>query len=157
MFDLSRSIDAHIVSNSKTKEKAIEGTTTGLIGLGEEVTWQARHFGVKQQLKIRITSFQRPSIFTDEMVFGAFESMKHTHRFVEKEGKTEMIDEFSFRAPMGILGRVAERVLLTRYMRAFLIERIRILKETAESDRWKEFLAKGAEPHAPVGVDKRRR
>ena len=66
--------------------------------------------------------------------------MKHVHRFEEKEGMTEMLDELMFRAPLGILGRVAEMLFLTRYMRAFLMERNLILKELAESDRWKEFL-----------------
>ncbi len=140
VFDLSRSIDAHMASTSGTREVAIEGKTTGLIGLGEEVTWQAKHFGVTQQLKIRLTEFERPLFFTDEMVDGAFASMKHTHLFKEISGLTEMTDEFRFQAPLWALGRIAERVFLTRYMRSFLIERNRILKDFAETDRWREFL-----------------
>ncbi len=140
VFDLATSIDAHMASTSKTKERAIEGKITGLIGMGEEVTWQATHFGVKQQLRVKITHFQRPSFFTDEMVSGAFKSMKHTHRFLDNDGKTEMTDEFIFRAPLGVIGRIAEKTFLTRYMRSFLSERNQILKEIAESNRWKEFL-----------------
>jgi hypothetical protein len=41
-FDLSRTIDLHMRSTEETQEIAVAGVTTGLIGLGEEVTWE-RH------------------------------------------------------------------------------------------------------------------
>lgn len=140
VFDLARSIDAHMASTSKSKEIAIAGVTSGLIGMGEEVTWQASHLGIKQRLKVQITEFERPVFFTDEMIFGAFKSMKHTHRFEEHNGCTHMIDEFEFQAPLMILGRIAEALFLTRYMRAFIIERNRVLKDLAESDHWLQFI-----------------
>jgi ligand-binding SRPBCC domain-containing protein len=71
-FDLSRSIDLHKVSTARTGEQAIAGVTSGLIGLGEEVSWRARHFGVWQQMTSRITAFDRPAYFQDTMVRGAF-------------------------------------------------------------------------------------
>jgi hypothetical protein len=43
-FDLARSIDLHTQSMQHTGEKAVAGTTIGLIGLNETVTWRARHF-----------------------------------------------------------------------------------------------------------------
>lgn len=148
VFDLARSIDAHMESTSKTNEVAIAGVTTGLISMGQEVTWQATHFGIKQRLKVQITEFDRPVLFVDEMVFGAFKSMKHTHRFEEITAQTNaqpsmqtrMIDELEFRAPLGMLGTIAERVFLTRYMQRFLIERNAVLKELAESERWSAFI-----------------
>lgn len=62
-FDLSRSIDLHSLSTAQTKEKAIKGRTSGLIGAGETVTWQATHFGVHQQLTSKITAYARPFHF----------------------------------------------------------------------------------------------
>lgn len=56
VFDLSRSIDFHQESVSKTREKAVAGRTSGLIELGETVTWEAFHLGVKQQLTTKITA-----------------------------------------------------------------------------------------------------
>lgn len=140
VFDLARSIDAHMDSASGTKEQAIDGVTSGLIGMDDTVTWEAKHFGVRQRLKVKITAFDYPVMFADEMVFGAFKSMRHTHRFVEVGNDTEMIDEFVFEAPLGVLGRIAEKFFLTRYMRRFLIERNRVLRDIAESDAWKKFL-----------------
>jgi hypothetical protein len=46
VFDLSLDIDAHLASMARSGERAIAGVTTGQIGLGEEVTWRARHFGI---------------------------------------------------------------------------------------------------------------
>lgn len=46
VLDLSLDIDAHMASMAHSGERAIGGVTSGLIGLGEEVTWRARHFGI---------------------------------------------------------------------------------------------------------------
>jgi hypothetical protein len=45
-----------------------------------------------------------------------------------------MIDVFMFRAPLGILGRVAEALVLTRYMKNLLLARNRYLKQVAEAE-----------------------
>lgn len=136
VFDLARSVDAHQASTAESKERAVDGVTTGLVGMGDEVTWEANHFGIRQRLKVRITDFDRPVMFADEMVFGAFKSMKHIHNFVEIEGGTKMSDEFKFEAPFGLVGKLAEWVFLKWYMNRFLKIRNRVLKELAESDQW---------------------
>ena len=86
VFDLARSIDLHKISTSHTNEEAIAGKTNGLIEMGESVTWSAKHFGLTQQLTSKITAFNQPYSFTDEMVAGAFKSFKHEHLFSEHEG-----------------------------------------------------------------------
>ena len=68
VFDLARSVDVHQASTSQTEEEAIAGKTEGLMELGDEVTWRARHFGVRQTLTSRITAFERPNHFRDSMV-----------------------------------------------------------------------------------------
>ncbi len=141
VFDLARSIDAHMASTGDTNERAVAGRTTGLIEAGESVTWEAKHFGVTQRLTVRITDMERPFLLADEMVSGAFSSMQHTHRFSQDNAGTLMKDEFHFTAPLGILGRIAERLFLTRYMKNFLTQRSLVLKQLAESDEWQRFLA----------------
>lgn len=145
VFDLARSIDAHTRSTEGSGELAVAGRTSGLIELDETVTWEARHFGVKQRLTVKITEFDRPRMFEDEMMEGAFASMRHTHRFEPADGGTMMKDEFRFKAPLGILGRIAERLFLTRYMRRFLVIRNSVLKDMAESDEWQRYLPDNAE------------
>src|SRR5690242_17894834 len=105
VFDLARSIDLHMKSTARTGERAIAGTTSGLIGLGQEVTWRARHFGVSQSLTVRITQFEPPVHFADVMVHGAFHRMEHHHYFEQCPEGTVMRDVFNYEAPLGILGR----------------------------------------------------
>lgn len=107
---------------------------------GETVTWEAKHFGIRQRLSVRITRFDRPNLFADEMESGAFAAMSHTHKFASSDGITVMTDEFQFSAPLGILGRIAEALFLTRYMRTFLKARAAELKAMAESDEWHRYL-----------------
>ena len=140
VFDLARSIDAHQDSAAATEEKPVAGVTRGLIGLGEEVTWEARHLGFKQRLTVRITLFERPARFQDVMTSGAFKSMKHDHEFVPHPPGTLMVDRFEFESPFGIVGRVVDRVFLAGYLRWFLLRRNQVLKELAESDRWRKFI-----------------
>lgn len=140
VFDLARSIDAHEQSTEGTQERAIAGVTRGLIGMGDEVTWEARHFGVKQRLTVRITGFERPSRFQDIMVSGAFKRMKHDHEFKAQPPGTLMMDRFEFESPFGILGRVVDRLFLSGYMRRFLVRRNQVLKNLAESEDWRKFV-----------------
>jgi ligand-binding SRPBCC domain-containing protein len=141
VFDLARNIDLHMDSAGATGERAVAGVTSGLIGLGDTVTWRARHFGVWQHLGVRIVAFDRPRFFRDEMLTGAFRSMAHDHLFEASDDgeRTTMRDVFRFEAPLGPLGRVAESLFLTRYMQAFLIERNRVIKATAESEAWRRY------------------
>ncbi|HLL55966.1 MAG TPA: SRPBCC family protein [Myxococcaceae bacterium] len=145
-FDLSRSIDMHIVSAASSGEQAIAGVTSGLIGPGQEVTWRARHFGITMELTSRITAFDPPRHFRDSMVRGPFRRFDHDHFFEQDGAVTRMTDVFDFQSPLGYAGRFADWLVLERYMRAFLMERNQALKEVAESDAWRRFL-----PTSPLG------
>ncbi len=140
VFDLARSIDAHQDTTSSTEERAVAGVTHGLIGMGDEVTWEARHFGVRQRLTVRVTAFDRPKHFQDIMVSGAFKRMVHDHEFADHPAGTLMRDRFEFQSPLGILGRIVDALFLTSYMRRFLVERNEILKRLAESEAWRRYL-----------------
>ena len=134
-FDVARSIDVHAAAASKSRERAVAGVMTGLIGPGQTVTWEAVHFGIKQRLTSRITKYERPYLFVDEMVRGAFHSFTHVHEFESNNGGTLMLDKFSYTAPLGPLGRIADWLFLEQYMRRFLRERASYLKYVAENLR----------------------
>jgi ligand-binding SRPBCC domain-containing protein len=141
-FDLARSIDLHRLSTQETNEEAIAGVTSGLIGEGQQVTWKAKHFGISQTLTSKITLFEYPYHFRDEMVRGAFRMIKHDHLFEEPDGKTIMHDKFQFESPGGILGTLFNKLVLEKYLRSLLVRRNQIIKEVAESDQWKTILKK---------------
>ena len=130
-FDLSRSIDLHVESVASTSERAVAGRTSGLIELGETVTWEARHFGVRQRLTTKITMFDRPNHFRDTMVSGAFRRFDHDHYFRADEDATAMMDVFDYDAPLGPLGRLADWLFLQRYMRRLLERRNQYIQRIA--------------------------
>jgi len=121
-FDLSRSIELHVTSMATSRERAVAGITTGLIGRGEEVTWRAWHFGVPIRMTSRITEFDEPASFVDEQVRGPFRSFRHEHGFTPDGGGTIMTDRVRFVAPFGPLGRIAE-VVLGPYLRRLIEQR----------------------------------
>jgi ligand-binding SRPBCC domain-containing protein len=140
-FDLSRSVDLHVASTRQTGERAVGAVTSGLLGLGEEVTWSARHFGIRQTLTSRITAFDRPRHFRDAMVHGAFRRFDHDHFFAAHGEGTEMRDVFDFESPLGPLGRLVDALVLERYMRRFLERRNEEIKRVAESEAWRDVLS----------------
>ncbi|MFB2597497.1 cyclase [Herbiconiux sp. P17] len=123
MFDLARNIDVHTESQADAKEEAVGGVTSGLIGLGDDVTWRARHFGIPFTLTSRVTEFEAPHRFVDEQTRGPFATFHHEHLFQPTAEGSVMIDRIHLVAPFGPLGRVAERLVLARYLRRLITER----------------------------------
>ena len=140
IFDLSRSIDLHKKSMAHTQETAVGGTTLGLIENNETVTWKAKHLGKMRLLKVKIAGMNKPLSFTDEMVSGDFHSMRHEHHFKTVENGTLLIDLFDFEAPYGNLGKLFSKLYLTKYLRHLLEQRNNVIRDYAESDKWKFIL-----------------
>jgi ligand-binding SRPBCC domain-containing protein len=130
-FDLARDIDLHIKSAEGTNERAVAGVTCGLIGPGEEVTWQATHFGFRHTLTSRIGVFNPPHHFRDSQISGPFHHFDHDHFFSSQSGATLMRDVFSYESPFGLLGRCADRLFLRSYLTAFLEKRAKVIEATA--------------------------
>ncbi len=138
-FDLSRSVDLHTASTHRTGERAIAGVTAGLIGLGQEVTWSGRHFGFRVTHTSRITALEFPKYFQDSMVRGMFRSFCHDHYFETSEGRTLMKDVLMFEAPLGLLGRAAERLVLQKHTRRLPERRNVSIRRAAESEKWRDY------------------
>jgi ligand-binding SRPBCC domain-containing protein len=143
VFDLSRSVEVHLLANVHENEQALAtgGVTTGLIGLGEQVTWRAKHFGFWHNLTSKATVVESPTYFQVTMVKGIFRSMQADHLFrTLPSGVTELRDIFKIAAPLPIIGPVVEALFLRRYMIALNRERNAIIKQLAESDEWQRYL-----------------
>ncbi|SES61803.1 Ligand-binding SRPBCC domain-containing protein [Oceanobacillus limi] len=132
-FDLARNVDIHTKTTAQTKEKAIGGVTHGLLEKGDTVTWQATHFGIKQRLTAKVIHMEKPLVFVDVMVKGAFSSFTHTHQFKEEKSGTLMMDTFEYKSPFGPFGIIADKIFLEKYMTDFIISRAKALKKIAES------------------------
>lgn len=127
LFDLARNIDAHRDSMARSREQAIAGVTSGLISLGQEVTWRAWHFGLPLQMTSRITQMEPPDYFVDEQVKGPLKRFRHVHEFREDPAGTTMLDRIEFVAPFGPIGRLAEKLVLARYLQTLMETRNRHL------------------------------
>jgi len=133
VFDISRNIDIHQQSAASSKEKAIDGVTSGLINLNETVTWRGKHFGFYLTHKSRITAMNFYDYFVDEMEEGKFKTFKHEHFFEEKNGVTIMTDKLQYETPFGIIGKLFDTLLLKNHLIHFLLERNKTLKKIAEN------------------------
>ena len=127
LFDASLSIDAHVASMAESGERAIGGVTGGLIGLGESVTWRARHLGVWFTMPSKITELERPHRFVDAQTRGPFRSFRHEHVLTRDGDVTVMVDTLTIGSP--VFGRLAERVVLVPYLRRLIRQRNQHLLE----------------------------
>lgn len=133
VFDLARSVEAHVATTSKTNERAVAGVTSGLLVEGDTVTWEANHLGFRQRLTAQISEMDRPHYFIDKMVSGAFQSFTHRHEFEAHGTGMVMRDWFTYISPLGMLGKLADRLFLKSYMQKFIEDRARALKDIAEN------------------------
>jgi ligand-binding SRPBCC domain-containing protein len=140
VFDLSRSIDLHKISTAASNEKAIAGIMNGLINENETVTWEAKHLLKKRQFTSRIASMQKPLCFIDEMIKGDFKSFRHEHHFKAVINGTIMIDQVDFESPFGVIGKWVNTIYLKNYVEKILVTRNGVIKEYAESEKWKAIL-----------------
>ena len=122
-FELSLSVDAHRSSMSDSGERAVAGVTSGVMRLGDSVTWKARHFGLPVTMTSVISVYDAPHLFVDEQQSGPFRRWWHEHRFEPTAGGTLMTDVVEFEAPFGVVGRLANVLVLTRYMTKLLARR----------------------------------
>jgi len=140
VFDLSRSINLHKISTAATGEKAIAGVMNGLINRNETVTWQAKHLFKLRQFTSEITAMQHPEFFVDEMIKGDFSSFKHDHHFKATGNGTIMIDLVEFESPYGLAGKLLNRFYLKDYLQRLLQKRNEVIKDYAETNKWKAIL-----------------
>jgi ligand-binding SRPBCC domain-containing protein len=140
VFDLARSIDLHKKSMSHTREEPVAGIMSGLINLNDTVTWKARHLGKTRFLKSRITALEKPFSFSDEMAEGDFKALVHQHHFKSVANGTIMIDIMDFQPPYGGIGKLFSKLYLTNYLRRLLEQRNAMIREYAESEKWRHVL-----------------
>lgn len=141
VFDLSRHIGLHKISQQDNNEEVIDGVTVGLIKQNETVTWKAKHLFKTRFMTVKITEMKSPVYFEDVMLKGDFSSYAHKHHFKEVQNGTIMIDEVDFETPYGVAGKLVNRFYLQAYMQQLLEHRNVVIKEYAESTKWQALLS----------------
>ncbi len=140
VFDLSRHIGLHKISQQDNNEEAIDGVTAGLIKQNETVTWKAKHLFKTRFMTVKITEMKSPVYFEDVMLKGDFSSYAHKHHFKEVQNGTIMIDEVDFEVPYGIIDRAVNRIYLTGYLKNLIEKRNTTIKAYAETTKWQALL-----------------
>ncbi len=132
-MSLCLNVQEHIRSMSRSGERVIGPLPPGgVLRLGDEVTWSARHFGLRFRMTAQITEMDEPHSFIDEQTRGPFRRFRHEHRFLIDNGHTEMIDHVTFASPLGPIGALVDRVALGRYMERLIAKRASHLRHQAE-------------------------
>jgi ligand-binding SRPBCC domain-containing protein len=133
-FDLARDVDAHVESASFSRERVVPpGRTSGKLELGDIVTFEGRHFGMRQRFTVKVVAMEPPHRYVDELVKSAFRSMRHVHEFEARGEGTLMRDTLEWVAPLGFLGRIADALFIAAHLRRFVMAKQGALKRMAES------------------------
>jgi len=133
-FDLARDVGVHCQTAAFTEERAVPpGRTSGLLELGDLVTFEAVHLGVRQRLTAEIVELKRPFRFVDEQVRGTFLWLRHVHTFAAQGSGTLMTDVLEWQSPLGFLGNIADRLFVGRHMKRFVTRKQEELKQMAEA------------------------
>lgn len=128
------------------------GLTTGHVTANSRVVWRGWKFGLPTQHHTLITAYSPPNstneaFFQDTQERGRFAYFQHDHHFAEftdpttRDPTTELRDEVRFTLPFGPLGRVAARYLLEPTIHRLCRHRFALLKQLAEGDGWRPFVA----------------
>lgn len=135
VFDLERDVDVHSASLSGSGETATTSSGRRILEYGDEVTFRARHFGLRWEMTSCITEFERPGRFVDQQTSGPFRTLVHEHGFEETaSGQTRMTDRMSITLPGGPLGVAIARLVAAPYLRRLLRQRADHIKFLAEQN-----------------------
>ncbi len=132
-FDLSRSIDLHVESMAASQEQAVAGITSGLIAAGKRVTWETRHLGRRWRVTSRITEFDPPRRFVDQMEEGGpFALFRHEHLFEPTGDGTRMSDVIEYRIRCGPVAPLVD-LAAGAYLRRLMGMRNATIRSRAET------------------------
>ena len=103
-------------------------------GLGYEVILKVRQFGLfTMRWHVRITAYDPPKLMIDEQVSGPFSEWKQIREFREVDGGTELTDVVEYTPPLGVLGRLADGLVINRQIRDMFSFRQAKTKELIEA------------------------
>jgi ligand-binding SRPBCC domain-containing protein len=96
-----------------------------------------RRFGIPVRWLAEYTVFEPPHRFVDRQVkgHGPFTFWQHEHRFEESPAGTLLTDTVTYTPPFGLLGRIADKLLIRRDLVKMFAYRHKITKQQLESHK----------------------
>ena len=142
VYDLSRHMLLQKTAMEKIGGKQVRGVSSGLLSNQDIVLWNI-HFLKKDFLfNLKITDLTPGLFIQEEMFQGSFESFKHLRHFKKIQNGTLVIDEIFYSLPKKFWSGWIDRFFVNGKLHELLKERNKILKEYAESNKWKALLTK---------------
>lgn len=85
--------------------------------------------GIRMNWVTEITSVRQHSYFIDEQRFGPYALWHHEHRFESTTGGVLMTDNLHYALPLGILGQIANKIMVGKRIDHIFEFRQNIIKE----------------------------
>ncbi len=108
------------------------------IAEGVHIRYRLIWHGIPLRWTTEITRWNPPHDFEDIQLSGPYELWRHTHRFEERDGGTQMTDHVEYALPLGPLGRIAHALQVRRNVEQifdFRQDRIRQMFGNYELDK----------------------
>jgi ligand-binding SRPBCC domain-containing protein len=102
---------------------------------GLRIEYRVSPLGFPQRWISEITRWEPPGAFVDEQRVGPYRRWRHLHRFVAREGGTEVIDEVDYQVPLGPVGRAVEAVLVAPRLAGIFDYRAAVIGARFEGSR----------------------
>ncbi len=83
---------------------------------GSVIDYSVGIIGVRTHWRTLIMDYNPPESFVDVQLKGPYLLWHHTHRFVEENGGTKVIDEVNYVMPLGWVGRMARALTVKRQL-----------------------------------------
>ena len=86
-------------------------------------------FGIKLNWMTEITHVDDHKYFVDEQRFGPYALWHHQHHFKETPGGVQMTDILHYGVPFGVIGRLANNILVGREVRKIFTYRVKAVED----------------------------
>lgn len=141
VFDLCRNTTVYKKALEGKNEISINASGAGiLLKSGDTTTLSAKHLGKIRVVTSRVIDMIITEKFIEEQVKGDLKSFRHEHHFKKVENGTIVIDLVEMEEPRDAVGGVLGKLFMKGYFEKLLTSRNEIIKQYAESDKWRAVM-----------------
>ena len=90
-------------------------------------------FGIRVHWQTEIFNVEKPGMFADRQLKGPYKIWEHTHTFLKKDNGVLMKDHVKYQLPFGIIGRIAQSILVKKKIENIFIYRRKVLEKIFEN------------------------
>jgi ligand-binding SRPBCC domain-containing protein len=142
VYDLSRHILLQKKAMDKIGVRQLRGVSSGLLSVNDTILWGLRIVNKDFLFSLKVTELNPGHFIQEDMTQGSLESFKHMRHFKKIQNGTLVIDEIFYSLPKKVWTPWIDRFFLNGKLHELLRERNKVLKEYAESNKWRALLTK---------------